>query len=368
MAVPVPGDQIEEHPGRLHLLQGVSFLPLALTAIPALLGVWELWPLVALSAAYNLLGIQLVRPKRRGGIEALGKPGPEVKGGLHYVPAGLTKLHTFPVDEQETQFPGDPEEVSKRPDEDDAVSPTGRKRPMRFMSDAAIVESDDPLHNRLAIELLVSVRWRMGDSGFWELYIRIPGHTWEEKVANIEAQMRDTIQGIFQDVISQMTPDQFNKQIKAVRKQIYRELKKAVARWGVVIDDEGVRIQDIDYSHGVAKGLANIAVAKAASTKTRIDAAAERNRLEQTGAGEGKKREEIGKGDAKARELMLTAEGTGTKKAAAALGMSGKEVKTLEVLGQAISKGTVVLGETGFTQLFGLGKTILDSQEKGETK
>ena len=298
-------------------------------------------------AASRLRG---VKETEFGGITALNMPALEVGSGFYFIPFGA-RLDTMPVADQQYEFPDEPERVSKRPDAE-GLRP-GEVRPMRILSGPTEAEyGDDPINTRLALEQASITIFRLEDKGFFELWTRIPGNTWEEKLVEIRKRLRDTNETELLEEFANRAPPSILKNVKLVNGRLKRELQKAVRRFGVKIVE--AKIKSPDFPKSVNEGLASIGEAKARRQKIGIDAQAERGRL--ITVSEGKRQAGINEADI--RQAQLAKEGEGVRDGATAAGMSGRDFLAADVARQAIGEGDIILGPEGVSQLVGLGKLI----------
>ena len=148
------------------------------------------WGLLALLGAYYVTSIERVKTGWRGGITVLEQIAMETSSGWFFVPRFIVEIDRMPETENPEQFPADPEKISKR-DDDQGLYP-GEFRPIRAMTAGSNPEDgDDPLNTRLALELTFVATWTLREGGFFDLYIKIPGRRWSDKVANIRQRLRD---------------------------------------------------------------------------------------------------------------------------------------------------------------------------------
>ncbi|MDB5264738.1 MAG: hypothetical protein JWN64_309 [Parcubacteria group bacterium] len=338
----------------------VTLLPLASLSLPTLLmGVRFTvvhWAFTVLLAAYYLTSIMFVQTNERGGITVLEKPAREVGPGMYFVPRFLMELFTIPISTQQDQFPADPELISKRPDEFGLKE--NELRPIRATTAAGRIvpgddlQNEDPLNTRLTLELTYSIRWRLREKGFFDMYVSIPGRTWDDMRTEIRRQMRDTSESELVEEVSKRTPFEVNGDIQVLNAELEREVQTGVSDWGIDILE--ARLQTPDFSHDVSKALSNIATNRAEAQATAAKAQGEQQRLILEGEGQAQARERL----ATARQAEIAAEGKGLKEAADALEMPGADYYAGEIVKTAVGEGDLIIGTDGISQIAGLGKYI----------
>jgi regulator of protease activity HflC (stomatin/prohibitin superfamily) len=222
---------------------------------------------------------------------------------------------------------------------------------MRIITGAKVEGNDHILNAQMALETIFSVRWSVQGKGFFEFYINIPGNSWDEKLAQIRKQMRDTGEGKLGELYSERTPDSIIAQLggpEGLNTALEMTLEDAVCKWGITIDE--ARIQSPDLSHDVSIALASIPAANARKVATIAAAQGEKEKLKLEGEGRGE-----------ARKAELAAEGEGLKAAAAAMGLTPAEYFAGQIARDTIGKGTVIFGDGGLAQAMLAGKTMLDA-------
>jgi len=316
------------------------------------------WAALALLLAYYVTSLVKVETGFHGGITVLEDPALETGPGWFFVPRFLAEIDTMPAYTSQDQFPADPEKVSKR-DDNLGLLP-GEFRPIRAMTAGSKPENgDDPLNTRLNLEVTAAVRWSLRDQGFFDLYIRIPGRRWDEKLTNIRKQMRDTLETELIEEIAERSPFEVNRDMPVINAQLKTELQTAVDDWGIEIEE--ARMQAPDFPHSVNIALASIAEARAIRQATETTALGEKTRLTLVGEGEAAARI----ANAEARKRELAAEGEGLREAADAMGITPEDYRAGEIAKATIGEGTLILGAEGIAQAIGLGKLITD---KGTVK
>lgn len=301
--------------------------------------------------AYILASIRFVQTDEIGGIMVLERPAKEVEAGIAFVPLWLTELHTFPLSVQQTQFPADPELISKRRDAEGLLP--GQVRPIRITTHAPRKpkDSDDMLDVQMTIEVTFAVRWQIERGDFFNFFVNIPGDGWEAKKAEINRQMRDSGETDLVEEVSKYTLGEVLKNIETLNGGLATCLQENVGHWGILILE--ARMQTPDITHELNIALAGIPTARANAEATVTNAEAEKIRL--TREGEGR---------AAAKRAELTAEGEGLIGAARALEMEGQDYLALQIARDTVGEGDLIIGLEGVEKVIGLGKTIMQAGGK----
>ncbi len=320
------------------------------------------WAVLGLLATYYLTSLRKVETGMIAGITLLEEPVLEVGAGWYFVPRFLMEIDFMPAYTLQDQFPGNPEQVSKR-DDNMGLLP-GEFRPIRAMTAGAREEDgEDPINTRLTLELIFAVRWRVRIDGFFNVYVKIPGRNWAEKVQNIRQHLRDTGETELVEEITERTPFEINRDMHLLNDSLKEELQAAVENWGIEIEE--ARIQAPDWPHDLNIKLSQIAEAKATKIIVRTQAEAESARL--TLVAEGKANEINLLAEAERNRLAKV--GEGQRAAADALGITGREFYAGEIAKETVGEGDLILGEAGIGQAIGLGAHVLDKfQKKDEPK
>ncbi len=316
--------------------------------------------LALLTAVYYLGSIRQMPLGRYGGVTIFGQPALQGGPGLYYVPLFIGAIYWYPVNRINMQFPAEPENISKRPD----TSPLREKEflPIRITSAPPKDDGKGILNEQLSPEFTFSTVLQMGDGEFFELFVAIPGETWDDKLNTIRYMVRDTAEGILTGIVSKLTPPEINASLVEIAKELKQKLQEAVQDWGIVIHE--VQMQAPDYGTGIAHALAKIPQAKADAEVTGITSLATQNASVLVAEGQAQARERLAKADAAER----AAKGEGDAEAAKALGMTGVQYLGLKTGVEAIGKGTLILGEQGIAQAVGVGAAIIKQFPPTEEK
>lgn len=344
----------------LVLLPGVIALSVGL--IWAILGHFNLsaWSIFLLSFAYWITSIRTVQTNELAGVMVLEQPAFESGPGLLFVPRFICEMDTMPAYTVQEQFPADPEKVSKR--DDDLGLREGEFRPIRAITAGAKEAfGDDPLNTRMTLEVTFAVRWRLRQEGFFDMYVKIPGRRWLDKVATIRQHMRDTGETELLEEITERAPFEVVRDMHKLNDDLKSELQNAVQNWGIEIEE--ARMQAPDFPHELNIELARVGAARARKQTTVTDA--EGRKQADILAAEAKKQAAILEGEGKKQATIL--EGEGIKAAAESIGIPGGDYYAGQIAKETIGEGDVILGAEGIAQVVGLGKHIF-GERKGAAR
>lgn len=354
------------NPGRYWLMVALSFLP-GMYAIVAYMLSWglELWevllpywiPALIVQAIYFLDGWHRIQTSEFAGISALEVPAREVKSGLVYAPRWLTEVDRFPRAIQQSQFPGEPEQIAKVSDEEADRMRSDLLRPIRITSGGPDGESDkdDPLNARITFEPTFTVEWQVesdkADEGFYQFFQNIPGEGWEEKYHNVLKMMRDVGQHALAEEMPQHSAAWSIKNVEKLSRRVQTEIVEASHTYGITVCQ--VHVLGIEPNHATNTALAKIPQAKADAIAVGISAQARKGQLivESEGA-------------AQARFNELKAEGDGVKAAAEAVGISPAEYRAGEIAPKILGDKAVILGGNGIAEAVAIGKTVVEGMRK----
>jgi regulator of protease activity HflC (stomatin/prohibitin superfamily) len=314
-----------------------------------------------------VLSWQEVSSDEIAGILILNRPALEVSAGWYFVPLGIAKMGRFPRSAQQNQFPAEPEEISKMPDDQELR--TFMVKPIRIPTAGKNkADSVEIFDAQLTLEPTITVMWQIEQKGFFEFYINMPGKTWIEKYTFLVRILRDTAEKRLRIEIGKRTPAQIYSQQDQIDADILTALSLATSRWGICIDEVNVLGTEPDHATNIALGL--IPAARARSQATGTDAEAAKNRI--IVESEGQRQATINAADADAHrtrvmgianadaeELQLAAIGKGTKTAADAAGVDASEWRAGDVASKLGEKGNLFLGDSGIATAVGIAKTIL---------
>ncbi len=316
------------------------------------------YPVLILLVTYYIASMRKVGTEQYAGITVFEQPAIECGPGWWFVPLGFAHLRWAPRDIIRMRFPGEPEQISGKPD--DRGRDPGQLRPIRIQTGSPKPgNEDDPLNVQMTLEVEFYVRWHIELQYFFDFYARIPGRTWEEEEENIRSQLRDTGSRVIANEFCKGPVASVINELGDITTKLENALRIKVAGWGIVLDEVGLESPDV--SHGVASALAGIASARANAKSTVTTSEAEKTRLRNEGEG----RAAALIAEAKGREAQIAAEGLGMKTAAEAMGMKPAEYLTAQIARDSLGKGTIILGAPGVRDAVGLGKIVIDSLKGG---
>jgi regulator of protease activity HflC (stomatin/prohibitin superfamily) len=246
--------------------------------------------------------------------------------------------------------------ISKKDDE--LETDKSLLKPIRVTTAAPKADNDDGdiLNVRLTLEPTITIIWQVQMKDFFEFFINIDGTTWPEKRAFLLKQMRDVAETVLAIEVAKHTAGELNGLIGELGERVKTVLNEKMEDWGILVCD--VTIQNLGPDHATNIALGKVPQARATKVAEVTEAEGKKQAaiLRAEGEAEGMKIK------AAAREVELEAEGKGNRKAADALGMSGKDYIAAQVAKEAIGKGDVILGAKGIAQMVGLGKHIFQKE------
>lgn len=318
-------EAVKLYPGRYKFACVASAAPAAITA-----GLWAsdagvhmgsytlpYWiATAAASALYYAASFHTVKTKEFGGVTVIEKPALELGEGLVYAPYLLTNFSRFPRGLQQHQFPGEPEEISKLSDEEAGRMREHLLKPIRIATAGEDTDGDpdDPLNARLILEPTFTVSWQVEKQGFFELYINIPGRTYEQMMTNVIRLLRDTGEKALNIEISRRSAAKVTSEKEEIAQAVLDRLAVATATWGIRICEVNVLGLEPDHAtndaiNGIARAKANakgtIITAEAGAKATVVSARAEAERMEILGRAEGNALNEKAKASGIGAEIIL---------------------------------------------------------------
>lgn len=293
---------------------------------------------------YLASGFRVIGPEEYVGVQLLGKPTIVVTGGPLLVPPLLFTETHLPRRTQQMELPDEPERIFRN-DHDQPV-PDGMKPPIRVTfaqgTTTGSGTNDDPLDQRLTVEVSPFVRFRIRD--FWTFFVRIGD------MNEARRQLSDLAISELQTELAQLTVAQALKEKSRIDKGLDNLIRKESEKWGIEIATVGLKPFGIPKR--VNESIAN--VAKAVSDKRTTVIAADGKAYDLT---------KVGEGEANAIKLKLNAETEGLAKRATDLKVEGADVlgaRVAEAIGTSPSS-KIVLGADG---LINAGKKFVESFTK----
>jgi len=301
--------------------------------------------ILAVQLMYFLSSFTSVREDEFGGFFFYGLPVMETLPGLKFRPPGFIQLKTVSRRIIQAQFPGDPEAIFKRSDEQffslsaneraGLVLPiraaTAKPRSTRERGESA---DESALDSQMTLEITFYVRWRI--LHFFSYHIRVG------TVAEGLRQLRDSGERIIIQEVAKRTTQRVIEQLSEINAALGNAVREAVADWGVRIVETSMLSPDV--THAVNAALRDVAVAKAEATQVKVVARAEQVRLTREGRG---------RAAAKLAELEAMAAGS------QALGVHGQSVVDLEKARAIAGENTTIFAEGGSAAgLLGIGARL----------
>ena len=336
------------HPKRYLVVLGLLGLVHVIFFLLAVLPFWVIsirlvsfasWlPLVFL-VYYDFDAIKRVELGKVAGIQALSRPAIELRdSGFAFVPRWLTELDKLPRAQQEDQFPSDPENIARKP-EDRTLHPA-MFDPIRVTTGGPPEGGDDSdmLDVRLTFEPEVTVIWQVEDIGFFDFFINIDGETWPEKRAFLLKQLRDTAEAVLMIEFAKYTASQILTKLEEISDTLQKALSQKVSDWGVNICSVSLQNITPDHATNTAMGLVPQARAK------RMEALhiAEGDKQAAVLRAEGNKEAAVIEAKGRKEAIVLVADGQHA--AAELLGMAGSDYIAADVAREVVGKATTILG------------------------
>lgn len=354
-----------ERPWKYYAALAASASPLPFAIMPFFTDDWSTTgaAFAFLAGAYIATSIYVVQENEVGGIWIFQQRAMEVGPGIYLVPRVIGELNKLPTSSQQDQIPGEPEQISKRHDEE-GLQP-GQVYPIRVTTaaDPGTDFNDDPLSKRLTLEVTISIVWRVRHTHFFEMWERIPGANWEEMRARVVKQLRDTAETQLVERISSRTTARVLTEFAVLNEEIKEELQKAIGPWGIEIESCELQAPDVPLEVNQALARLSAAHADGVATVTTAQAARQAEVLRATGEAEGRERL------AEAERTEIHKRGIGMKQAAAELDISGADYYRGDVARDTVGEGDLVLGLDleAAVQAIGIGKAALRGDKKKES-
>lgn len=294
------------------------------------------------------------------GISTFGIPSKEVNAGWFFVPLFFCTFGMFPMREEQEQFPADPEMINKGPDTGPLRA--GELRPIRTNTGPGDPNSDDILSARAFPEWTFSVRWATRSKSFFEIDTRLKGDTWDEKHATVRRTMRDTGEGLLARESAKRSPVKNIDELAEIGELLNASLQTAFDKFDIDIIE--VRLQAPDFGTGINHALAKVIEERANAKMVTIAAEAEKGR--QILISEGAKTATINASEAQA--IATANAGKGLRVKAIALGMSGSDLYTTDILPSVFGDKVVIFGPNGLQEMATGIKAVTDAMNTPEKK
>jgi hypothetical protein len=321
------------------------------------------------SIAYIVFSFRWYRDEtgKKGFIEAdeiavrkfFGNPTDIISSGLPFLPLGLFEMERLPTIIQQKEFPAEPKDIYRG----DGEPPQGKVPPVRVTFRSSVTETEakkllgneysvsdernstftfisnapkDGLSKRVTAEIVPVVRWKILD-----------GINFIKNIGSLEEanrQLEDELYGVLGRLLPNMSVGQAKQNFLWINVILKKAAITRTKDWGIEI--EGAFLKMIPLHHEL-----NNAIALAAEAE--FQGRGEREMLEQRGAGTAKATEDL-------ERQTLIGRATGLRQLADSLGIKGEEAIAQFVAGQLASgQGTIILGESGLTQLAGIGAALM---------
>lgn len=320
--------EITLKPSYYWLAVGISALPAVIAIISLLIGsgihfgphftlpYWAI--LIPACVLYYWASCFMIQTEEFGGITVLETPALELEQGFIYAPLWLTEVERFPRFLNQHQFPGEPEEISKIPDDEADRMREMFLRPIRITTAGEDnSDEDDPLNSRLTLEPTFTVISQTSRKGFFEFYTNIPGKSYPEKLRSLLQFMRDTGEMALNVEISSRNAAKVTSEKEIIAARVKQRLGDACESWGITICE--VNVLGLEPDHATNIALANITRSKAEAKSAIVQADAYR-----------KTTVTRAQGDGEARVISERSQGEGLKAKADASGVDAEKLLQLE--------------------------------------
>lgn len=277
--------------------------------------------------------------------------------GPYFMPKGLMQIKKESKKLRQFQAPGEPEQVFHG--DNKLPLPPGMVRPIRITTRAGRENETGHLDVQMTAEWSFYVQFQIKD--FFQFITSVGDFDHAAKL------IRDTGEAVLNDFASKHTMNGMIENLTEISEQLDNRIRALTNRWGMEIFE--ARILSPDVSHTLATELRNLPAERLRAEQTRTRAGAERERLEQEGAGAATARKAFLAAEADGREAFLVAEANGLEAKKVKLNISGEDVLVAEVASDAFKNAdSVMVGAgDGVRDLLGaikVGKSVLGSKEK----
>ena len=251
-------------------------------------------------------------------------PGPKI------IPIFLFRVKRYERGAQQEQFPGDPEEIYKGPD--DTELPEGMKRPLRITTGKPErADKNNPLAIQMGLEFIYFLRVQIRDPLLFQVKYGDMDQFWR--------QVRDTGDKVLTSQVSQMPGvAKLIEKTNELMSQLDTELETLCLKGGVEVIESGMSAPDL--THDLSAALRDIG-------KIRANAGAKAGEIRQIKAAEA---------DMAAMLINKTSQ---------ALSEADGSAKAAYVGEKVLSDKTTIIGTQGISQLVGLAQVLTEGIKKG---
>ncbi|MFA5931777.1 MAG: SPFH domain-containing protein [Candidatus Paceibacterota bacterium] len=247
--------------------------------------------LLALVTAYLVFSFGTIKTDEVAMIEIFGKPVSNLKPGLYFAPAGISKVYKETANLFQDELPADPEKIFRNDDKEKV--PDGMFPPIRIKfgpvdSSDSDEEKKDPYNIPMVAEVVPVISWQIEDM---MVFRRVFGTT--DKVRQV---MSDRAIRVCSEDFSKVTPAKALRNLNTTNATLETEFRKEIEKreGGGGIKLSEAYIKQIVFSHELNKAVtsvkeaeqqakATVHTAEGAAKVTELAAEAERKRLVKTG-------------------------------------------------------------------------------------
>ncbi len=316
---------------------------------------WGLFAFFFQFLVYCGLSVVFIQPTELALKVVLGKEFQNLPSGMAFVPIGLCYVIRLNRLVEQKEFPGESETIW----ENDGPAPEGMVKPLRFTTGGKTGDSDDPLENRMTLDVRFFVRLRIRDAMLFVTTIN--------NLPEAMKQAEDTAKGVLATEFGQRTPAELIAGQDKINGKLTESVEEKVRDWGIDVVD--CRLSgSVDLGWTVNKALRDVPAAQfnAKATITNAEAARKKRILE--GEGEASATLSIGTAKAEVDRRALEQQAIGYRSllgedAQPELIVNALAIKSAQDAIANAKNVTLIAGNgNGPQNLYGLTQTILQDQ------
>ncbi len=242
------------------------------------------WALLGLVIAYLIFSFTTILGTEVAAMYILGNPVRNMSPGFYFTPVGFTTVLRDSSNMFQDELPSNPENIF-RTDDDKAPIPAGKFPPIRIKFGQPQDDDDprlksDPYNIAMVAEVVPVVSWHIVDP--------IKFYKALGDVANCRKLIADKCVAVFGDEFANVTPAKAALNLKHTSQVLQERLEKEVedGNWGIKINDAYVK--PFIFSHGFNKAVVGVKIAEEEGKAKVITATAEKDAAIQTATGAAK--------------------------------------------------------------------------------
>jgi hypothetical protein len=293
--------------------------------------------LVFIPLIWGALSVYVINNDEIASMKMFGAPVKNIHAGsgLTFAVYGIFEVTKYPYSAQQKQYPGDPEEIFKGPDSDPLPSKQVRALRITTGKPAKEVGENNPLAIQMALEFLYFLRVQITDPLTFEVKYGSLGEFWR--------QIRDTGDKLLNEEVTQ-TPGvaKLIEKTPELMDKLKTAFQEACEDGGIRLIESGISAPDL--THKLSEAIRDVGVIRA-------EAAAEAGKVRR-----------LGDASADAAAAMI-------RKTSEELEKADDYAKAAYVGDKVLSDKTIILGDSGMSQVWGLAETFSKGIAKngGET-